>query len=249
MSRHLLAVATLPHRDGYARDDVKLSTVYTAADGVTDNAVASVFADFFIVPQSNTKTVQSYLGNSRVSATNACRIDLFDISGHLLGDPHGSPIYTKPFTLVVPTGNQDLPAEVAACVSFRAAGAAAAPEEGAPGAIPTPARAQAMGAPATHTGRPRPRARYRGRIYVGPLSTSCIDSGDPDHRGRLDGTFRQTLGLAGRALVTNSATIGAPLGVWSRRDGIVRPVDTVTVDDAFDIQRRRGEKYVTRGSY
>ena len=246
MSNYLL-VATLPHLDGYARDDVKISAAFTdTAD--TPNTALAMFRDFFtVLPAGATYKVGDHIGGSRSRAANACYIQAFDISGKLDGTPHGSAIATQTFTLPTPISTIGLPTEVAACIQLRGANYASLAEVGGIESIPTPMSAQEMGAPVTHTGRVRPRARRRGRMYVGPLSTSAVDSTDSDKRPRLEATFRATLGLAAKGLATTNGT--CKLGVWSRRDEVIANVEQVLVDDAFDTQRRRGEKFVNRTSW
>lgn len=108
-----------------------------------------------------------------------------------------------------------------------------------------------------------PRARRTGRIYFGPLN------GDAD--AKVDSVISRPatglltdLRLAMAKLADESATDGAPLVVYSRpfpgRAAIERPgrttlpalparpvgsygiVDQVWTDDAYDTQRRRGER-------
>lgn len=248
-----LTVATLPHLDGYARDDVKISACFLDLDDTPTRALQKM-VDFFIVAQANAHKVGEYLSGTRSRAANACFVQAFDVTGKLDGTPHGSAVAVEAFTLPVSSNANNLPSEVAAVISMRASGYTAALEAGPEEAIPTPGRAVAMGAPATHVGRTRPRGRQRGRMFIGPLNQACVDSTDADKRARLDGTFRQTLGQAAAIMAApgtpNDATAGiARLQVWSRRDEVTRAVTSVLVDDAFDIQRRRGEKFVARTSY
>lgn len=247
MVANYLAVATLPHLDGYARDDVKISSAWLS-DNDSPSAVAARVAAFFTATQTTTKSVGGYIGGTRTRTASGCYVQVFDITGKLDGTPHGSAVLTAPFTLPADTGSYGLPSEVAACVSLRANTYTSALETGAESAIPTPARAQAMGAPATHLGRIRPRARLRGRMFIGPLNDLTMNSSDSDKRPKLNDTFRSTLGLAAQALAAQTDP-HAQLHVWSRRNEDMHFVSTVLVDDAFDIQRRRGEKYVNRTSW
>jgi hypothetical protein len=77
-------------------------------------------------------------------------------------------------------------------------------------------------------------ARRRGRIYVGPLAASAVNADRPDSILRdfiLD--FGELLGSAGNA--GNST--------WrmkSQVDNVYATIESIWVDDAWDVQRRRG---------
>lgn len=248
-----LCVATLPHRDGFARDDVKMSAVFVDVADTPDLSLAKM-RDFFTVTQPvSVKKVAQYIGNSRTRSANGCFVSAFDLTGHLDGSPHGSAISTLAFTLAAPEDTPSFPSEVAACVSFRTNAYTGALEVGGEEALPTPAAAVAMGAPATHVGRSRPRARQRGRMFVGPLASHSATADAGDGRVRLNDDFRTTLLQAAAALAApgdpNPPAVGvAQLQVWSRRNESTFAVTNVLVDDGFDIQRRRGEKAVNRSS-
>lgn len=82
----------------------------------------------------------------------------------------------------------------------------------------------------------------RGRIYWGPLSSSgnVFDGAatDGDARPALD--FREDL-LAALATLRDDVEIeSTPWCVLSGTDGVLRRITNLWVDDAFDIQRRRG---------
>ena len=89
-----------------------------------------------------------------------------------------------------------------------------------------------------HIGSTRPRARYRGRVYLGPM-------------GENSG-FTQTTGgrwtvVAASALTTITGAASTLLhvsslgwSVFSRKNWALYPVIGGWVDNAFDVQRRRG---------
>lgn len=86
-------------------------------------------------------------------------------------------------------------------------------------------------------------ARRRGRIYLGPLTTNLYDATDGTSTDvRISSTHRSailTAAVACRAAAfTNGG--GAVWSVYSRRDETTIPIATFMVDDAFDVQRRRG---------
>lgn len=244
----VLAVCTLPHVDGYARDDIKMAMAFDIGSSSDYSALAARWASFFNTVQATGTAVCEWINASRTRAAGGCYVDVFDLTGHLDGSPHGSAVDHSTFTLGAAASAISLPNEVACAVSFRAVGHASALELGSIEAIPTPQAAQNMGAPATHSGRAHPRARRRGRFYVGPLTISTVTDTDTDKRPRLKDIFRNTVGQAGGTLTQDAPTVHP--SIWSRRDEVLRHISGgVIVDDAFDTQRRRGEKAIVRGTY
>lgn len=81
------------------------------------------------------------------------------------------------------------------------------------------------------------QARRRGRVYLGPLNVSTIDS-----NGRVSGATQVTVRTAGEDLL--QAAFDATTWNWAIRSplsiGGFVPVNNGWVDNAIDIQRRRG---------
>lgn len=149
----------------------------------------------------------------------------------------GSPDLVTVSALAAGENSMPWPEEMAVVIS-RHASVVDIAEEGPEEDIPTPRRAQNYGAPATHTGRIRPAARRRGRTYFGPLNDGARD----DFQGAaippiVSTKLSNELKAAELAL---AQTDGISLGVFSRRDWLVRPVVGGHIDNAFDVQRRRG---------
>jgi len=90
------------------------------------------------------------------------------------------------------------------------------------------------------------QARRRGRIYFGPLNNTAFN----DASGLLNTTFVGILAGAGGALLTasNSASEWAWV-VYSPTGSTSYPVDAGWVDNAPDIQRRRGFKSTVRTTF
>lgn len=92
-----------------------------------------------------------------------------------------------------------------------------------------------------------PRARRQGRIYIGCLKLAVLDQSEL--HTRVSETARGALAVAAGALI-DAGTNGAIWSVLSVTDwdaGMVvynaaRPIIQGYVDDAFDVQRRRGPK-------
>lgn len=112
-------------------------------------------------------------------------------------------------------GSGALPAEVAVCSSFYAS--------------------HASGEPA---------ARYRGRVYLGPLTTSAGEL--VGGYSRPSATFRQDVADAMQALTTALSAVDYSLAVWSRTDNELRPVVGGWINDEWDTQRRRGPEVTQR---
>lgn len=82
-----------------------------------------------------------------------------------------------------------------------------------------------------------PQARRRGRVYIGPLKNMPVSSTDP----RVTGQPLIDLTDAAAALMAASdAAANWTWVVYSQADDAMVPVTNGWVDDAFDIQRRRG---------
>lgn len=122
-----------------------------------------------------------------------------------------APILDEAFTMSAPPGTP-FPAEVALCLSYR-------------GPLVSGTVA----------------ARRRGRLYIGPLSTSTSASESGDARPTL--TAKQSLLGVGAALRDN---LTVDWGVWSPTALTFVSATNLWVDDAFDVQRRRGAAPVSR---
>lgn len=149
--------------------------------------------------------------------TAGARIKMVDLSDPKPRTPIHDELYT-PFTSFG-GGQVALPSEVACCLSY-----AAAPASGVP------------------------IARTRGRIYIGPLSTAAITPLTPTGVARPDSTFRQTLVDAGKKLANDWAGL-SPVSLWvvhSTIESTPRGIVRWWSDDAWDTQRRRGDKPTSR---
>lgn len=89
-----------------------------------------------------------------------------------------------------------------------------------------------------------PRARRRGRIYISGWVEARNAAGRPDATA-IPGLLNAYSGYvqAFNALGTLKA------GVWSRTNATVYPVDTISVDNAWDTMRSRGSKATTRSTF
>lgn len=79
------------------------------------------------------------------------------------------------------------------------------------------------------------QARRRGRVYIGPLDTAMLTG------GLLTAAVQSSLATAATALLTESVAQGDwDWAVYSRVNGTAEPVTNGWVDNAPDVQRRRG---------
>jgi len=172
------------------------------------------------------KSVANYLGSMLSRAASAVTIKQYDVTNHLDGSAHGSPINVGHFTLTAPTaGFVDLPEEVACVLSYHSL-LTNIPQEG-PGGI-------------------RPAARHRGRIYIGPLTSAALSSDVTTHQTVVAPTFRQTLVDAGAALLNLPDALWVQ---WSRKGQFATSVHGGFVDDSFDTMRKRGPKARSRALF
>lgn len=89
------------------------------------------------------------------------------------------------------------------------------------------------------------QARRRGRIYWGPIKASYNDS-----NGRPDATAVATvLNVGDELLAASTAATDWSWGVFSRVDDDLVSVQNGWVDNAWDIQRRRGLAPTTRSTF
>lgn len=99
-------------------------------------------------------------------------------------------------------------------------------------------------------GEPPVTARRRGRVYIGPLAQGAISSADNDTYSHLSTLFVADLVAAGSAALAVSETEGAG---WSIRSTVPSenfvPIVGGWVDNAIDIQRRRGAEATVRTSW
>lgn len=225
-----LAVVTLEHTSLLPKDRYVNNWVIDAdrpAIGTDESLYADAIADFYTTAVgSNAVPLSNYIGNQVSRVASAHRVKLYDIAGFLDGSPHGSPYYEYAFTMPS-ASSTDLPAQLAVKVTFEAEGRAVA-------AVETPDDADADSLVN------RPKARRTGGIYFGPLNGGT--QGAAGASVRPASTFVTQIleavrGTHDRIDALNVDSNG--LGVWSRVDEAVRPLEAVSCDNSYDVIRRR----------
>jgi len=240
---NFLTTVTFERTTGLAKDRVENTFAWVASDLATLRAMTDPAIVAFYNTVMGAHTLAEFISPTISRTAMISKINYYDVTTHLNGSPHGSPVATVPFTLGATDGSGALPSEVAVVMSFHG-DFGVLPEVGAvDAAIPTEEEAIDAGAPAVHTGRDKPRARKRGRVYVGPLTLNATNlANDPIPSNNLIARL-QAGGASFLALAT------APWQVWSRRDAQMVTVTGGFIDNALDTQRRRGNSPTNRFAF
>lgn len=237
-SKVALATITIQNLDGNPKDEVRNSVTIAFDDSTAGfGDVAAALQDLYNASTFAHQNIGHYLATCLAAQAD---IRVYDITTHLDGSPHGSPVFELPAAAITNSGINSKGNQVAATIAYHA-DLSAVPEQGPVGAIPTPERGIDWGAPATHTGITKPRASRRGRIYIGPLDNSRIDV-DGNNNAKLSTT--SATNLAG--LMHDWAGAGGDLAgrnlalvVWSRKLAAVHVVTGGWVDTELTTVRRR----------
>lgn len=244
MTIGVLSQVVLPNLSGIPRDSVVHTFAFSSAGAAVDDATldevhANLAGYYNTAGVSGWGAVGTFLSGVLSRAANACLIKSWRIPDARAA--MGSPDKVSNFTLIAGANADNMPSEVALCVT-RKAYVTAPSEVGDVEAIPTPKRAQRMGAPATHLGSTRPASRRRGRTYIGPLKINAVGNlATRTAEPAPDPHFIAALADAEVALGLPVGD-GLPQAVFSRTDWEVHAVVTGQIDNAFDIIRKRGPR-------
>lgn len=227
MTTPVLATVTLTASSGNPADNANNDFAFSMATFTSTDAdnIATALASFYntvqVIPGTD-RAVAEFIGGQISRAANATTIDLYDLTGHLDGSPHGSPLYTRSFTLGS-EANSELPSEVAACLSFHSD----------------------LSGLLEHSGSTRPAARRRGRVYIGPLND--LGNTNATSQPMLNDSIRDCLSAAA---ITLAGAVSAGWRVWSRAgSALYGPIVGGWIDNAYDTQRRRGPEFTARTLY
>jgi len=94
-----------------------------------------------------------------------------------------------------------------------------------------------------------PIASQRGRLYIGVLGDLVCSTGGATNFPTVDEGFRTVVNGAANTLVGAAVTAGFTWVILSRKLSTTYPVVGGHCDDAFDIQRRRGQDPVIRNTW
>lgn len=239
----ILCAAHLPNTNGMPADQVVNTFVFGALGstpgGLRDVCapeVANFYTTPFTAPGFTAQSIGAYLGSSVDRGADKCRVETYTLQSAADSlvpvTPIGSPIGTSTFTMPTALGTDELPREVAACLSYH--GNLAGLAEDTPGGVTGP------------KGDTHPAARKRGRLYLGPLNHAMLGAGVNGPGVKPE--FRSVVTQAARALAlaVAAALEGLAWMVWSRVAHSISPILGGFMDDAFDTQRRRGISASTR---
>lgn len=167
-------------------------------------------------------TLGSRISGAISRAANAHRIDFYDITLSLgRTSLHGAPVKSVQWTLTpAVAGSDNVPAEVAAVATLFAVGRNAA---------------------SVRSGGTRPKSTKTGRLYIGPLAAAPLAF--TGNEVRFTSTFINDLKtIMNKFMTALQGQPGTPnWQVWSRSSSTTASVVGGRVDDAPDIQRRRGQ--------
>jgi len=223
--KNYLSVISIPHYNGVPADADENTFAWTGPDD-PDTAAADIndaLHSFYVATNAAGHAIGNYMAPSvsRVVYPTIKVYELTDLSG---ASGLGTPVAVRPLDATIP-GNDSasgLPAELSVCVSFHGD----------------------LTGLVEKSGATRPANRHRGRVYVGPLTDGTMVQDGTTHVVGVNSTFRGVCAdAAGRML---GGVFGVTWCVWSRKNAALYEVVGGFVDNAFDIQRRRGEDTTAR---
>lgn len=252
------AVVKLRHVSLLGRDTDENTFVFwgthSAGEGVAGQVkAASLIPNFYNATRTHAGAngLASYIAEQVDRTANAMEVDYYDITAHLDGSSTGTFLATERWTL--DGSGEDahtVPAECGLVATLYGVGRPDAAVLGpVVSTIPTSPKAQRDGAPATHTGRTHPKQSHTGRLYLGPVNNLVFNTVGGEVRARAFVTSDVkdacvALQAAGEALTTPVLW-----SVWSRRLATTFPIFGGHIDDAPDIQRRRGVAASARSTW
>ncbi|MGV1050498.1 MAG: hypothetical protein ACOYD4_18480, partial [Solirubrobacterales bacterium] len=216
LDRHVIAQVVLPNLNGVPADAVTNTWHFRRASGSDFSVAAGQIAVALSQVYTTTATPATTTVGSYISDQFNRAANACSIK--MYDDSVAPPLVPLQYTFTLPaaTNATALPAEIALCGSFKAA--------------VTPGLAL---------------ERSRGRVYIGPLTAGCLAGTE------IGGDQRPTTGNGGIMVAIAQAIKKLSLDinsnahnhvVYSQTNNAMYVVQTVWVDDAFDVQRRRGCK-------
>lgn len=241
------AQIVIKHKSALSRDNAVNNLWFYDEDAAAPdpNMLAEAVRDFYVTQRAAGWSIMALYGAQVADNGHEVRMYRHDIPTGARQPYDGAPPdHVEVFDFLGrPARPQDdaLPSEVALCMSFANVGTSATPA-----------------------------ARRRGRIFLGPLCNTAVARVAGTSRVKPQPTVIDSINQAGQWLATRMHTLlGAEAGwcVYSRpfagrpetvrpgrstlpelppRAGAVYLVNQVSVDDAMDTQRRRGERATAR---
>lgn len=220
-------VTTFENLTGQPKDRVTNTLHFQTTEGAHDSATAAAL-NGHVASAYETVTAPGTAKPSQYLSAELSRVALpVSRAYNPLG---GSPLAVSTWAGFTAAGvATGLPGEVACCLSMNA-DLTNVPEEAVDDADPDAAPE-------------RPASRRRGRIYFGPLTTQALSGANPERPNTVLKNILLGLGSF-LANPTNPVLTAVVTELVVRSDsgfaGAAYPIVRVSVNDAFDTQRRRG---------
>lgn len=230
----VLCRITLPYVSGLPQD-VAVNDFVVEFDP-TDETERSDVGDALIAFYNDVPTglsgiyVAKFLGTQLSRSSLAASIDYYDLTGHLDGTPHGSPVASRSWTLAAAIGSgSNQPDQLALVNSFHGD----------------------LGSLLEIVGDTRPKARRRGRIYLGPLRQD-YQTLDANNSPRPTDAMRECINVASHDLadaLTFDSETATRWHVWSRAGEATYTITGGSVDNRFDALRKRSADATDRDGW
>lgn len=234
------AIVVLPPRSGMPEDQCVNDFYFNSNEASTSvvedcDEIQSRLLEFYnTVTAPATKSISDFISDSVDRTVNATKtvfyaMDLADIAAGW-----GSPVVTRSWTIGAADASNAIPNEIAICMSYH--GDLTDIPESAVNPTPPPATI-------------RPAARRRGRVYLGPWNLTVVGESADTLDAIPNSTILTTIDAAATQLLTHQAGDLIDWVVWSPTGEVTHYVVGGYIDNAFDVQRRRGTAPTARTAF
>lgn len=215
----------MPKKSGIERDAVQNTWHFIAPSGTpTSQDFLNCMTEYRLFLDA----IAPYLGHSLSSTGTGQLCEFFKLTAERPppGTGLGPPVFSGNIQFTIGPSTASLPSEVSTCISLDGTKVTDA-EEGA--------------------GNTRPASRKRNRKYIGPMAVNTQDDIPVTGESRPLLTIRNALiNAVVNNLINGMITKGWALTGFSPTNWQTFPVLNVWADNAWDIQRRRGEDPTTK---
>lgn len=221
----LLGHANGNEEDAYQNHFV-VDTGLQGWDAVDDAVFAAVSRFYAGAIDGGSTHLGHWMGDGINRGPNGCAMKVYDITAHLGGSPHGSPIDERPFTMSPSAASSgSLPEQIAILMTVRGLNWAYQPIE-----LPDDPTDP-------DSGVERIRQRYTNRSYIGPWGVEANEFANL--RSQPIAAVRETIRQHAQQLQTDLVAAGCAWHVWTQEAGLTIPVTHVQTRNRWVTQRRR----------